>query len=654
MQKIITSIFIFIVLLIGKTTYALECSSNFKSIINMTSELVFPPTNIGNASYLLEGKINLPAIQVLNIKSGALTLDNNTNFKIETNNCSGYTFVSSSQTCNFTVQFTPTGAPGNKVGSIKVKLTDNNNDSCEAETIIQGFAISPDTTPDTIAFTDPIYTVAENGVNAIVNVIRYGDVSASRDVSFQTSEGSAKNQKDYLQTSGQLSWQSGESGVKAISIPITNNITLDGTRTFYVKLSGAGIISSPNPAIVDILDDEDTGPGHLEFYPTQYSFSEDTPNPKLYIIRKGGFQHALQADLLSLDQTARRLQDYNFGLDGVSTIQFDENELGPKSVSFNIIDDSAIEGGEFFSVLFSDPKICENGFLNCIPYSNIGEPATVHLIDNDSPGILQFSFNEYTFDESQSKATVSIQRLGGNKGKVCADYMTTDETAVAGEDYESASGQICFDDGDSNPQNIEIKILNDTHVEKGEFFSILLSNPLGGATLGINAANLQIVDDDIAGEIGFSNNSYTFNENVGLAEIVVLRKNGSKGIVTVHYQTTNGTALAPDDFTSTSGSLTWADGDSTPKFIQIPIIWDKFPDPSDNGTETFSIILDSITGNDSLGTSVSNVNIIDVRHFENVSGSGCSMIEKPFKDHSWIGFLPLLVGMLWIRRFQHE
>ncbi len=59
-------------------------------------------------------------------------------------------------------------------------------------------------------------------------------------------------------------------------------------------------------------------------------------------------------------------------------------------------------------------------------------------------------------------------------------------------------------------------------------------------------------------------------EDVGLANITVLRKGGSAGSLTVDYATTDGTATAGQDYTATSGTLTFSGGE-TSKNIQIPI-----------------------------------------------------------------------------------
>lgn len=95
------------------------------------------------------------------------------------------------------------------------------------------------------------------------------------------------------------------------------------------------------------------------------------------------------------------------------------------------------------------------------------------------------------------------------------------------------------------------------------------------------------------------------------AEIQVNRTNGSDGAVSLSYQTVNGTAAAPGDFTSTTGTLNWAAGDSTPKTISVPTI----NDGSTEADETFTVSLSAPTGGATLGASTHTVTLRDAGVF---------------------------------------
>ncbi|WP_293000033.1 Calx-beta domain-containing protein [Nevskia sp.] len=77
-----------------------------------------------------------------------------------------------------------------------------------------------------------------------------------------------------------------------------------------------------------------------------------------------------------------------------------------------------------------------------------------------------------------------------------------------------------------------------------------------------------------SGFISFASGAFSFNEDDGQAQVSVMRTGGSRGIATVDYATSGGTAVVGRDYISVTGTLTWLDGDSTPKLIAVPLVDD--------------------------------------------------------------------------------
>lgn len=90
----------------------------------------------------------------------------------------------------------------------------------------------------------------------------------------------------------------------------------------------------------------------------------------------------------------------------------------------------------------------------------------------------------------------------------------------------------------------------------------------------------------LIGSVHFSLNSIKVHEDLGLLNVTVLRQGGSTGPLTVDFATAEGTAFAGEDYTSTSGTLSFSDGE-TSKTFQIPILADALNDPD----ETFTVVL---------------------------------------------------------------
>jgi hypothetical protein len=77
---------------------------------------------------------------------------------------------------------------------------------------------------------------------------------------------------------------------------------------------------------------------------------------------------------------------------------------------------------------------------------------------------------------------------------------------------------------------------------------------------------------------------------------LVTRTGGSNGAVAVNYATSNGTATAGTDYTSTSGTLNWSSGDSTVRTITVPWLnMGSYP-----GNLTFTLTLNGATGGASI------------------------------------------------------
>jgi hypothetical protein len=76
-------------------------------------------------------------------------------------------------------------------------------------------------------------------------------------------------------------------------------------------------------------------------------------------------------------------------------------------------------------------------------------------------------------------------------------------------------------------------------------------------------------------------------KSAGTTTASVTRTGGSVGPVSISYSTVDGGALADIDYTATSGSLNWLDGDSTPQSISIPLL----NNPTIGASKTFDVAL---------------------------------------------------------------
>ncbi|AXQ30122.1 choice-of-anchor D domain-containing protein [Solimonas sp. K1W22B-7] len=238
-----------------------------------------------------------------------------------------------------------------------------------------------------------------------------------------------------------------------------------------------------------------------------------------------------------------------------------------------------------------------------IPSNAPGSPASLPLSGTGlsggaKPGKLTISAIKVSAKEAVGTAVFKVARTGGRDGAVSVHYATADGTALAGEDYQSVSGNLTWESGDVTPRLVTVNLVDDLQVETPETFTLALSAPTGGAVLGNALSTASITSDDKAGSLSFVGSSLTVSENAGSVTVTLRRTGGNGNAVGIHYATADGTALAGTDYGATSGDLSWAAGDVANKSFTIPITWDSASEKA----EKFSVLLSLPTGGAKLGS----------------------------------------------------
>jgi hypothetical protein len=109
------------------------------------------------------------------------------------------------------------------------------------------------------------------------------------------------------------------------------------------------------------------------------------------------------------------------------------------------------------------------------------------------------------------------------------------------------------------------------------------------------------------GLVGLKRSDVSVREGSGSAVLLVRRTGGATGIVSVDYATASDTATSGVDFTATSGTLTWGDGDASDKTITIAI----GDDSTFEGIESLRLTLTNPSGGAGLTASVARIGIDD-------------------------------------------
>ena len=351
-------------------------------------------------------------------------------------------------------------------------------------------------------------------------------------------------------------------------------------------------ITKPRIRILDALSELPA----LQFDSATYSVGEGEGSATITVTRTGSTTGVSAVQYATSNGTATAPADYTAKS---GTLTFNAGET-TKTFTIPIVNDTLAENDETVNLTLSNPT---GGAL--------GETAAAVLtiVDNDTAGTLQFGQANYSVTEGTASVTITVIRTDGTASKVTVNYATSNGTATAGSDYTAKSGTLSFAAGQTS-KTFTIPIINDTLHESDETVNLTLSNPTGGATLGTpDTAVLTIIDNDSGGVLQFSSATYSVNEGVlsGKAVIKVTRSGGNASGVTVDYATSDGTATDGSDYIATSGTLTFAAG-QTRRTFTIPIIGDALDEPN----ETVILTLSNPTGGATLGTrSTAVLTIVD-------------------------------------------
>lgn len=363
--------------------------------------------------------------------------------------------------------------------------------------------------------------------------------------------------------------------------------------------------------------------GAFRFSVEKINFPEGAANVSLSVQRYGGATGNALVTYKTADGTAKAGTRYNAA---TGQVAFGDGQTS-KIITLNFINNQIADPNETFTVSLSDPT---GGAV-------IGTPATVAItiLDNDggggnstnpssssssassgtassgaAGGSVMLSAWAYALDEGGGTLPISVLRKGSTSSAVTVEYSTTQGTATAGVNYTETKGTLSFAAGDTS-KSFSIPFVDNTTIEGNKNFTLKLSNPTGGAALeSPNSVQVTVVDDEAVasstGTILFSSDAYTtYQKDGGSVLVTVYRRGGYKSAVTVNYATSDNTAIANADYTSTSGTLTFAPGESNKTFT-VPIIAGKFI-----GSKRINLTLSGITGPALLGTqATAAVNIV--------------------------------------------
>ncbi|NJO14861.1 MAG: hypothetical protein HC877_03675 [Thioploca sp.] len=442
--------------------------------------------------------------------------------------------------------------------------------------------------PGVVEWTSPTQiNVTEEDKPVILRVSRLGGKYGAATVDYIITDNTTTAGSDYNATAGTLTWAVGDNTEKTVTLTILPDKLKEEAESLTVTLvnpQGGVRLGTSTTTVVHIADVPAFS--SIQLAMPKYSVNEGGKKEAIiFATRAGKSLGTVSTDFKTIDGTAIANNDYT-PVSG--TLTWADGDRTQQAIKIPILQDSLNENHETFEIQLS----------NLTGEAQFGQyvQATVTIVDTPSMGSLEFAQAEYAVNESAGKVTIQVNRIGDNSGEISINYMTTNEgSAQAGADFTPSQGILQWTNGDSEPKSFDIPISVDEQPEGEETVNLSLSNPTGGASLGaISTAILKITDvvDDPSNPppvtevsvIQFAGPTYEVLEQAaiapleGIIQVPVKRMGSNKGLVTVKYQTQDGTAIAGKHYQTNQGILTWADGEIGEQWIGIDTWDNKLPE----------------------------------------------------------------------------
>ena len=455
----------------------------------------------------------------------------------------------------------------------------------------QGLGTITDNDAATVSVND--VTVNEADGTADFTVTLTGDVQGGVSFDYTTNDGSATAGSDYTATSGTDTFAGTDGETIVISVPITDDVLVEGTEDFTFDLSNlttGGVTFSDDQGLGTIVDN-DVSSVTVE----DVTVDEDAGNATFTITLNGAVAGGTDVTYSFSDNTAT-----GGGTDYDSTagsVTFAGTDGETQTFTVAITDDAIVEGDETFNVALTASN----------PLVDDTDGAIGTITDDDN---LVVSIAATTAAAAEGGAdgefTVSLNAVSTTDTTITIDYAGT---AISPDDYNltGASGTttVVIPAGATSAV-VNVGVVNDNLLEGDETVVATITTVSNG-TIGTATDTVTIADNDNA---SVTVEDVTVTEAAGTATFTITLNGAVAGGTDVNYSFTDGTATGGNtDYDSTAGTVTFTGTDGETQTFTVAITDDAIVE----GDETFTVNLDAVNAlvtdtDTALGTITDNDN----------------------------------------------
>ncbi|MGN7205198.1 Calx-beta domain-containing protein [Pedobacter sp. SAFR-022] len=413
-------------------------------------------------------------------------------------------------------------------------------------------------------------------------------------IEYKTTDGSAKAGLDFISSSGKLNFPAGavKGAQQTVTVQTLDDKVVEPAEIYTAVISNAVGLSAvtietaevvttitDNDAMQIVLSGESTvTEGGLAKYTATLTGTAD------------GIQDEVSVDYKTVDGSAKAGADF---ISSSGKLTFAAGALKGAKQTFTVqtTDDKLVEPAENYTAVIS----------NAVGFSSVTiETAEVvtTITDNDAMQIVLSGAKAVAEGTAVTYTAMLTGTADGIQDEVSVDYKAVDGSAKAGADYTSSSGKLTFAAGAVKGAQLTftVQITDDKLVEPAENYIAVIGGVVGLPAVTIETAEVvtEITDNDEMQII--LTGAKTVAEGTAVIYTATLMGTADKiqDEISVDFKTTDGTANAGADYTSSSGKLTFAAGAAKGSKLTFTVQTtdDKIVEPA----ESYTAIISGVVG----------------------------------------------------------
>ncbi|WP_428664107.1 beta strand repeat-containing protein [Reyranella sp.] len=372
--------------------------------------------------------------------------------------------------------------------------------------------------------------------------------------------------------SGSLTFAAGETS-KTLTITVAGDTVVESNETFRLRLANPGDAVLTVGSVTTTILNDDSAATVLSIGAVSASKAEGQSGstPFTFTVTRTGDTSVAHIAHWAVGGAAVTGADFAGGVLPSGTVIFAAGQTS-RTITVNVAGDTAVEANEAFTVTLSSPSTG----------ATLGTATATGTILNDDAR-LSITAVSASKAEGQSGSTPFIFTVTrtGDTSVAHSAHWAVGGAAVTGADFAGGvlpSGTVTFAAGQTS-LTITVNVAGNTTVEANEAFTVTLSSPSAGATLGTATATSTILNDDGPTTLAIvATDAVKAEGNSGTTTFsFTVTRTGSSVIASSAHWAVSGTKVNGADFSGgvlPAGTVAFAAGE-TSKTIMVGVAGDS-------------------------------------------------------------------------------